>query len=481
MTRSSPTASKRITREKQYAKSKDAKAPVLINPQGQKNYSHAKALPQHVFHLEQLLPELLQFDQPADRVVSRYFRAHPKLGNRDRALIAEAAFSVLRRKQEFSQFAASGSGSLARRLALLGLVSALSEGGLGSANRLESALADLAFVVQKEEYEWLSRFGQIDRDALGRLVKHNLPEWLWDTLVRSLGEEEGSRLAEALMKPAPLDLRVNTLKTSRDQLLMQMNQSASRFEAYPTPYSQEGIRIFGKPALQSSSWMKDGLFEVQDEGSQILCHLLDPKRGEMVVDFCAGAGGKTLALGAMMRNTGRLYAFDTSERRLANLKPRLARSGLSNVHPMWIDSEKDPRIKRLAGKIDRVLVDAPCSGLGTLRRNPDLKWRQTPAEIAKLAPTQLAILESAARLLKPGGRLVYATCSLLDQENQELVNLFLEKHPDFVLLSAKEALGHHFLHDGIPIGTCNDKPWWQLLPSKHGTDGFFGAIMQRKP
>jgi 16S rRNA (cytosine967-C5)-methyltransferase len=262
---------------------------------------------------------------------------------------------------------------------------------------------------------------------------------------------------------------------------MQMNQSANRFEAHPTPYSQDGIRIFGKPALQSSTWMKDGLFEVQDEGSQILCHLLDPKRGEMVVDFCAGAGGKTLALGAMMRNTGRLYAFDTSERRLANLKPRLARSGLSNVHPMWIDSERDPRIKRLAGKIDRVLVDAPCSGLGTLRRNPDLKWRQTPAEIAKLAPTQLAILESAARLLKPGGRLVYATCSLLDQENQELVNLFLEKHPDFELLSAKEVLGHHFLHDGIPVGTSKDKPWWQLLPSRHGTDGFFGAILQRKP
>lgn len=481
MTRPSPAAPKRVSKEKQYAKQKGVKAPELINPQGQKNYSHAKALPQHVLHLEQLLPELLKFDQPADRVVSRYFRTHPKLGNRDRALIAEAAFSVLRRKQEFSQFAASGSGSLARRLALLGLVLALSEGGLGSANRLESALADLAFVLQKEEYDWLMRFGQVDRNALAPLVKHNLPEWLWDALVQSIGQEESSLLAEALMKPAPLDLRVNTLKIPRDQLLMQMNQSANRFEAHPTPYSAEGIRIFGKPALQSSRWFQEGLFEVQDEGSQILCYLLDPKRGEMVVDFCAGAGGKTLALGAMMRSTGRLYAFDTSERRLANLKPRLARSGLSNVHPMWIDSEKDPRIKRLAGKIDRVLVDAPCSGLGTLRRNPDLKWRQTPAEIAKLLATQQSILESAARLLKPGGRLVYATCSLLDQENQGVVNYFLEKHPDFELLSAKAVLGQHFLHDGIPLGTSKDKPWWQLWPSKHGTDGFFGAILQRKP
>jgi 16S rRNA (cytosine967-C5)-methyltransferase len=475
------TSSKRLEGEKKYAKPKNTKALEPINPRGQKNYSHAKALPQHAFHLERLIPELLLFDQPADRLVSRYFRAHPKLGNRDRALLAEAAFSVLRRKSEFSQFAASGSGPLARRLALLGLVSALSEGGLGSANRLESALADLAFVLQKEEFEWLTRYGQVDRHALAPLVKNNLPEWLWNSLVQLLGETQSTLLAEALMKPAPLDLRVNTIKTTRAQLLKQMNESANRFEAHPTPYSADGIRIFGKPALQTSSWFKEGLFEVQDEGSQILCHLLDPKRGEMVVDFCAGAGGKTLALGAMMRNTGRLYAFDTSEKRLANLKPRLARSGLSNVHPIWIDSEKDPKIKRLIGKIDRVLVDAPCSGLGTVRRNPDLKWRQTLPEISKLNPIQLSILESAARLVKPGGRLVYATCSLLDQENQDVVTLFMENHSEFELLSAKQVLGEHFLHNEIPLGTSNTKPWWQVWPSEHGTDGFFGAIMQRKP
>jgi len=353
-------------------------------PRGKKNYSHAKALPQHAFHLEHIIPELLLFNQPADRVVSRYFRANPKLGNRDRALIAEAAFAVLRRKNEFSQFAVSGSGPQARRLALLGLVSALSEGGLGSGNRLESALADLAFVLQTDEYEWLQRHGQVDRHALAPMIKNNLPEWLWNELTKSLGKEQCEQLAETLMKPAPLDLRANTMKINRDELLAQMNASTNRFEAIPTPYSEDGIRIFGKPSLQTSTWFKEGLFEVQDEGSQILCHLLAPKRGEMVGDFWAGAGGKTLALGAMMRSTGRLYAFDTSERRLANLKPRLARSGLSNVHPVWIDSENDPKIKRLAGKIDRVLVDAPCSGLGTIRRNPDLKWRQTPQEIKKI-------------------------------------------------------------------------------------------------
>ena len=200
----------------------------------------------------------------------------------------------------------------------------------------------------------------------------------------------------------------------------------------------------------------------------------------MVVDFCAGAGGKTLAIGALMRSTGRLYAFDTSERRLANLKPRQARSGLSNVHPVWIDSENDAKIKRLAGKIDRVLVDAPCSGIGTLRRNPDLKWRQTPAGIAELNIKQASILASASRLLKPGGRLVYATCSLLPQENQKIAEDFLEKHPDFEVIPAADVLKNDFLDGKLPIGTSIDNPWWQLWPHLHGTDGFFGAVFQRK-
>ena len=184
-----------------------------------------------------------------------------------------------------------------------------------------------------------------------------------------------------------------------------------------------------------------GDVEVQDEGSQLLALLIDAKRGEMVVDFCAGAGGKTLALGAAMRNTGRLYAFDTSGHRLAALKPRLARSGLSNVYPVQIAHERDDRIKRLAGKIDRVLVDAPCSGLGTLRRNPDLKWRQSPEAIEELRVKQAAILASAARLLKPGGRLVYATCSLLAAENEAIAEAFSEAHKaSFRPLPAEEVL-----------------------------------------
>ena len=212
----------------------------------------------------------------------------------------------------------------------------------------------------------------------------------------------------------------------------------------------------------------------------MLSYLLAPKRGEMVVDFCAGAGGKTLAIGALMRSTGRLYALDTSERRLANLKPRQARSGLSNVHPIWIDSENDAKIKRLAGKIDRVLVDAPCSGMGTLRRNPDIKWRQTPTGILELNEKQTNILASASRLLKPGGRLVYATCSLLPQENQAIAEAFLASHPNFEVVPAAEVLRPLFPKETLPVGCSPDNPWWQLWPHIHGTDGFFGAVFQRK-
>jgi 16S rRNA (cytosine967-C5)-methyltransferase len=229
-----------------------------------------------------------------------------------------------------------------------------------------------------------------------------------------------------------------------------------------------------KPNLSKLTLFEKGVIEVQDEGSQLLALLLDAKRGEMVADFCAGAGGKTLALGAAMRNTGRLYAFDTSAHRLEAMKPRLARSGLSNIHPVAIAHERDDRIKRLRGKMDRVLVDAPCTGLGTLRRNPDLKWRQTPEAVAELTVKQAAILASAARLLKPGGRLVYATCSLLPAENEEIAQAFSAAHPNFKPLLVKDLLTDFEVSQ--PENLCTpDGLYLRLWPHRHGTDGFFAA------
>jgi 16S rRNA (cytosine967-C5)-methyltransferase len=220
---------------------------------------------------------------------------------------------------------------------------------------------------------------------------------------------------------------------------------------------------------------------VQDEGSQLLALLLDAKRGEMVVDFCAGAGGKTLAIGAAMRNTGRLYALDTSAHRLDALKPRLARSGLSNVHPAAIAHERDERIKRLAGKMDRVLVDAPCSGLGTLRRNPDLKWRQSPKSVEELVAKQTAILQSAARLLKPGGRLVYATCSVLPQENEGIAEAFSAANREFIALPVGEILTGLKVQGaaGLCRGGEGEALYLRLWPHRHATDGFFAAAWTR--
>jgi 16S rRNA (cytosine967-C5)-methyltransferase len=408
-------------------------------------------------HTEQVLREVLRFTGPADAILSHYFRNNPKLGSRERHAVAEGVYAVLRFKLLFASFAESGHGPAMRRLALLGLAEAVGTEALSG--------------LSEEEAAWLQRIAHIDRNALPVALRANLPNWLLEKLVARDGEAETLSLAQTLNRPAPLDLRVNALKAKRDEVMSELAKAPIACE--PTPYSPLGIRVHKKPALQNLPLFQSGAIEVQDEGSQLLAQIVGAKRGEMVVDFCAGAGGKTLALGASMRNTGRLYAFDVSEKRLAKLKPRLARSGLSNVHPGVIAHENDVKIKRLAGKIDRVLVDAPCSGLGTLRRNPELKWRQTPETVAELTLKQAAILEGAARLLKPGGRLVYATCSLLDEENDAIAAQFGERHPEFALLPMRDILAE--LKVALDMGD-----YLKLKPQQHQTDGFFAAVFERR-
>ncbi|HMC16158.1 MAG TPA: RsmB/NOP family class I SAM-dependent RNA methyltransferase [Albitalea sp.] len=407
-----------------------------------------------------LLHKVMRFDAPADSIVSAFFREHRALGARERHTLAETTYAVLRQRLLFQHLAQSGKGEMERRLALLGWQ--------GNAGFLRAALSE-------PEQQWLEKVQAIDVASLAEKLRHNLPEWLAEPLHASLGDEFWP-LVQSLNAPAPLDLRVNTFKAKRDEV--QAALAAAHIEATPTPYSPWGLRIEGKPALNKLDLFTRGDVEVQDEGSQLLALLTDAKRSEMVVDFCAGAGGKTLALGAAMRNTGRLYAFDTSGHRLAALKPRLARSGLSNVYPVQIAHERDERIKRLAGKIDRVLVDAPCSGLGTLRRNPDMKWRQSPQAVEELREKQAAILASAARLLKPGGRLVYATCSLLEDENEAVAQAFSEAHArEFAPVPAAVALEK--AHAGSPE-TLVRGDFMRLWPHRHATDGFFAAVWERR-
>lgn len=405
----------------------------------------------------ELLKQVLKFDHPADMVLSRYFR-ELRLGPRERATLAETIYGVLRKKNLYSYLAQHGSGAPERRLAILGFVA--------DRDYLLSALTD-------QEIDWLERCDQVKPEDLMELHRHNLPQWLVEPLKEQLGNDFWP-LVESLNAPAGLDMRVNTLKDKRADVQKELAKVGLKTVA--TPYSPWGLRLADKSQLGKLDAFTRGAIEVQDEGSQLLALLVDPKRGEMVVDFCAGAGGKTLALGASMRSTGRLYAFDTSGHRLDALKPRLARSGLSNVHPVAIAHERDDRIKRLAGKIDRVLVDAPCSGLGTLRRNPDLKWRQTPKAIEELVAKQTAILQSAARLLKPGGRLVYATCSVLRRENEAIAEAFGLANPDFAVLEAAPLLTQLGVERSDSL--CSGA-YLRLWPHLHHTDGFFAAVWQK--
>jgi 16S rRNA (cytosine967-C5)-methyltransferase len=443
---------------------------------------HPKALVEACTELVRLT---LKFDHPADSVVSKFFRDYRKtyaFGPRERAALAETTYNVLRNKLRYDHFAPSGSGPKERRLAILGFAQHLKDQAPAnnapkSAKHANNSPLDFLFsALNKQEAAWLEACEAVNPTDLMERHRHNMPEWLVEPLKAQVGEGFWP-LVERLNGGAPLDLRVNTFTDKRADVQHELKLAG--IKAVDTPFSPWGLRIDGKPALSGLDAFARGAIEVQDEGSQLLALLLDAKRGEMVVDFCAGAGGKTLAIGASMRSTGRLYAFDTSGHRLDSLKPRLARSKLSNVHPSAIAHERDERVKRLSGKIDRVLVDAPCSGLGTLRRNPDLKWRQSPKAVQELTEKQTSILASAARLVKSGGRLVYATCSVLPEENEAIAQAFSAAHPNFVPLSAADTLTELKVANAGSLCTT-DGLYLRLWPHIHATDGFFAAVWVAK-
>ncbi|MFC4160030.1 RsmB/NOP family class I SAM-dependent RNA methyltransferase [Chitinimonas lacunae] len=405
------------------------------------------------------LRQVLPLDIPADVAMSRFFRDRPKLGSHDRGFIAESVFGVLRHKRQLDRICAPE--ATPKRLLLAFLAR---RGGLN--------LREFEAVTNEQERQWLGQVKGFKAEQFSLGETAELPDWVVAELAAAGQSSEAIlTLGQALARPAPLDLRVNTLKARRDEVLERLRQDGLTVE--PTPYSPHGLRVQGKPALNRHPLFNEGAFEVQDEGSQLLGLLLAPRRGEMVADFCAGAGGKTLLLGMLMNSSGRLYAFDVSEKRLANLKPRLARSGLSNVQPQRIEHENDSRIKRLAGKLDRVLVDAPCSGLGTLRRNPDLKFRQSVQSVDELNQKQRSILAAAARLVKIGGRLVYATCSILPRENEAIVAEFLASHPQFELVPVSSVLAEQKI-------ALEQDDYLQLTPQQHGCDGFFAAVLTRR-
>ena len=425
----------------------------------------------------ELLQRILDEKYPADRQMDSYFRAHTKMGVRDRGFVAETVYGCLRLRRLLEH--------IADRADPAGLVAAflLTEGH--SARALEDA------GYRGDARAMAERVRALDRAGLPFAVRANLPDWLAERLRAQFGDAEAEALAQSLNQPAPVDLRVNTIKAERDAV--QSRLARDGFVCEPTPYSPAGLRRADRAPLFHTSCFKDGLFEVQDEGSQLLSVLLEPRRQEMVVDFCAGAGGKTLHLGALMANTGTVYAFDVSPRRLERLKPRLKRAGLDNVRAVAIAHERDARVQRLHGKIDRVLVDAPCSGTGTLRRNPDIKWREI--DLAELTAAQRRILAAAAELVKPGGRLVYATCSLLREENEDIVEEFLRAHAEFHVVPVNEILERR--HIALPPSSLPSRPSpitgegvseasplhgraLRLLTHRHHTDAFYAVALERQ-
>jgi 16S rRNA (cytosine967-C5)-methyltransferase len=413
-----------------------------------------------------LLSDILDFESPADAKMSAFFRNNRDLGNKERAFIAESVYGVIRRLRYLSTITANAEDDPddARKLILAWLL------------RIQGrSLRDLDAMLNEQQKEWAISIKAKATEDLPLAVQADVRDWLWEKLVKQYGEEQALTICRSMFEQATLDLRVNTIKGTHEEVLAKMLAENINNENVMSamPYSPIGIRMPNRLGISKHVLFTEGKIEVQDEGSQILSYLVAPKRGQMVADLCAGAGGKTLALGALMRNTGRLYAFDVSEKRLNNLGKRLKRSGLSNLHAQVINNENDLKLKRLNGKFDRVLVDAPCSGLGTLRRNPDLKWRQTEQDVMELNVKQTNILARAAKLTKAGGRVVYATCSLLAEENEAIAEAFLASHADFRLVPANEVLAQQQIN--VDTGK-----YLNLLPHLHGTDGFFAAVFERK-
>lgn len=406
-----------------------------------------------------LLERILRETAAADTLMDRFFRSEPRLGSKERGLIAETVYGCLRHYRRLSAIAQSTDPSLivAAFLALHGGYHARQLKDLGVA-RAEA----LVTAARTPRPSW--SFG----------ITASLPDWLAQRFQHELSEPEAHALGAALLKPAPLDVRVNTLKTDREAVRAAL--LAAGHELDPTPLSPWGLRRAWRAPLFQTSGFKAGHFEVQDEGSQLIAPLLEPRRGERIVDYCAGAGGKTLHLGALMSNGGTLYACDTSQKRLDRLKERVVRAGLDNVRILTIIGGTDTKLKRLHGKIDRVLVDAPCSGTGTLRRSPDVKWRLTEDRVRQLAQEALQILIHASHLVRPGGRLVYATCSLLKEENEDVIQAFLDQTPSFKALATADIL----IRRGMGLAPSAQDRALRLWPHIHGTDGFFAQALEKR-
>lgn len=409
--------------------------------------------------------------RPADATANDFFRARRYIGSGDRRAVSERAWRVLRafRRLEWwtQQLGAAPSPRLLVMFSLVlegwapsGVVQSFSGGNFAPSPLISE---EKQFLAQLEGHT-------LDHPQMPRAVRLEVPEWILPHLDQRFGEALQAEMA-AMAESAPLDLRVNILKTTRDQACAALQ--AEKIPTEPTPLSPWGLRAPTRISVTSGAAFQTGLVEIQDEGSQLVAMLVDAQPEMRVVDWCAGAGGKTLAIAAMMANRGSIVACDVSAPRLEGAVRRLRRAGVHNVE-RHLTVTGDKWAKRRAGSFDRVLVDAPCTGVGTWRRNPDARLRLQEQDLLELLPKQAAILEAASRLVKPGGRLIYATCSVLSAENEDQIARFLSHHPDFEVMDIAQI-------DPLPQSLKGSGPYITLTPRQHGTDGFFGAVLKRLP
>ncbi len=423
-----------------------------------------------------LLGEIHQGTAPADRAAASYFRNRRYIGGKDRREVLDHAYGVLRRRAALDWWIARSGADIADRerarvIAKLLLIDNWSGDRL--AGGFDGGQYRPAMLDNAERHLVRQLAGQqLNSPDQPQAVRLEYPDWIGSQLADVFGDRIETEM-EAALDEAATDLRVNALKANRDEAIAALARDG--VEAVPTALSPLGLRVKGRPPLATLDSFKSGLVEVQDEGSQLVALLADPKPGMRVVDFCAGAGGKTLALAAQMQNKGKLIACDVLQGRVDRAATRLNRAGVFNVERRGLTSERDPWVKRHAGTFDRVLVDAPCSGTGTWRRNPDARWRLKPGDISELSDLQRRILESAARLVKPGGRLIYATCSLLPAENTDHLAWIAAHLPEFELMPLPEVWAEAI---GTPCPVAD--PTLSLTPARNGTDGFFAAVFRRK-
>ncbi|NVO27946.1 RsmB/NOP family class I SAM-dependent RNA methyltransferase [Donghicola sp. C2-DW-16] len=410
--------------------------------------------------------------RPVDAVTSGWFRNRRDIPDQDRGDILERLYALLRHRARLTWWLDKHGRDHSPRHQFLAWLALMERKSPEDVSRLFGGPKNAATALTKPEYNLVLRLKgcTIEHPDMPEAVRLECPSWAEQSLRARFGGAFAAEMA-ATLTPPPVDLRVNPVKATRQDMLQAL--SDLKLHAEVSPLAPHGIRVSGRFNYARFPALKSGAVEIQDEGSQLVALLVDAQPGDRVVDFCAGAGGKTLAIAAQMNNKGRIIACDVSEGRLKRCSERLRNAGMHNTETRLLASETDKWVKRHKLGFDRVLVDAPCSGTGTWRRNPDTRWRD-PEEngLQNLIALQGRILASAARLVKPGGRLVYATCSMLTEENEDQVTAFLAANPAFRLVP---------LGDVTPdLAAKAQGDTLSLTPARHDTDGFFAAVLQRE-